>query len=581
VLFGIDIKQDGSIYFVMSSKIWFDKIFSSNSYGVSVDLVSKDKYVCGAASSSSAENFSLPKGKIISPVYRNELLKNKLNLNDGHIYVKVGQVPAELKSKQLEGNLIIVNGNNICFYSNFIDIDRNVWQLLPMGLFTDSLIQNNKAYNDSVNEFFTYSKQLQFEIPFEKGSTQFNSLYLKRFYDSLGINKYVVKKAEVRAYSSIEGSEKINRNLMNKRASIVVEELKKIQPSLTRIKVITAENWVDFFTDIEDTDYADFLTLSKIEIKQQLTDKTVLSELEEKLSKERKAIVTLYVEPKLSVSKFKEAQLLSDFKSAVESKDITKAAEIQKELVNRIIDNKLPFSFLSKLEVPQVKEFSTLLNDREVYKYLLKATTEYEALEKFLEIQKLEPNNGRLNYNICALRFFVWQNNEDSSVKKILLKEIMGLQKQNISKMLVKRMLINYNILKCEEDMLQSDYKAKDSSLNYIRTLYREISLNDEDIYSLAKYFTSYAHRDWAEEIIKPRVSQINVSEDLIFYYINLQFYNPSVYASDDFQKSLLNAINLNPKRFCNFFLPNYSGGASMQLLDYEELKGRYCETCR
>jgi hypothetical protein len=128
--------------------------------------------------------------------------------------------------------------------------------------------------------------------------------------------------------------------------------------------------------------------------------------------------------------------------------------------------------------------------------------------------------------------------------------------------------------------MVQFNYEDKDTSLYYIRTLYYEIPLHDEDNFSLAKYFTYYSHYDWAEEIILPRIDQIDVSEDLVFYFVNLQFYHPDDYKSKKFRKSLLNAINLNPKRFCDFFLPNDKGGASMQLLEYQELKEKYCETC-
>jgi hypothetical protein len=298
------------------------------------------------------------------------------------------------------------------------------------------------------------------------------------------------------------------------------------------------------------------------------------------LSKERKAIIEIYIETKSPVASKSDNQLLTDFKTAVSNKKTTKAAEIQKEILTRIMDNKLPINYLDKLEVPKTKAFSTLLSDREVYKYFLKFTTEYEALAHFLEIQKLDPKNGNINYNICALRFFMWKNGKDSTIQKILLKEILDLPGQNIDNALVKRLLINYNILKCEEDMVQFNYEDKDTSLYYIRTLYYELALNDEDIFSLAKYFTYYSHYDWAEEIILSRIDQIDVSEDLVFYFVNLQFYHPDDYKSKKFRKSLLNAINLNPKRFCDFFLPNDKGGAGMQLLEYHELKEKYCETC-
>jgi hypothetical protein len=162
------------------------------------------------------------------------------------------------------------------------------------------------------------------------------------------------------------------------------------------------------------------------------------------------------------------------------------------------------------------------------------------------------------------------------------LNDINALPRQGINNTLAQRMLINYQILKCGANMQAYNYDGKDSSLNIIRDIYGKIdSLNDEDIYSIAKYYSFYSHQDWAEEIIAPRIDKINVSEDLIFYYVNLLFFNSGSYDTDDFQKACLNAINLNPQKFCNFFLPNDKGGASMQLLDYDAIKALYCEACK
>ncbi|MEO6254321.1 MAG: hypothetical protein ABIO79_13490 [Ferruginibacter sp.] len=579
VLFGIQINTNGDIYFLMNDPVWFNKIFKNDSYGVAVDLVSKDRYSC----KTNAEEYdqSLPKGTMLLPVYRPELVNGFDELSPGNLFVKIGKVPPALMNKQIEGNLVIMNGTYICYYTNFINIDRSAWQLLPMGLFTDSLVQHNSMNTDGQNDFFTYTKKIQLDIPFEKASASFNSNYLERFYDSVELTKYNIRKIEVRAYSSIEGPEKVNADLMNRRANTIVQTLKIYQPALHRIKVLTAENWLDFFAAIEETTFSDLQSLTKVQIKQKLTDRYLLDQIEPLLSKHRKAVVTMYLETKTTNASTSDASIVSGFERSVLDKDIQKARIIQKELVERIIDNKMPLEYISRLEVPETKEFSSLLNDREVYKYLLKATSEYEALDNLLALQKLDPENGKINYNICALQFFMWQYGGDTLVQKTLLKNIHTLPKMGISNLLVKRMLINYHILKCEENMKVFNYAAKDNSLHIIHEIYTELSLNDEDIYSLAKYYVNYAHYNWAEEIIEPRIDKLDVTEDLIFYYINLQFYNSANYDTENFKKAVLNAVNLNDKRFCNFFLPYNKTGAGMQLLDYEELKTMYCEYCR
>jgi hypothetical protein len=576
VMFGFQINDNGEIYFSMSNINWFNKILKNDSYGITVDLVSKDRYKCNT----STPEFSLPKGKMLAPVYRKDLLKNNTELRSGHIFTKIGNLPAALKNKDIEGNLVIVNGNYICHYTNFLDIDRSAWKLLPMGLFTDSLV-NDQPEENSGNSFFTYSKKIPLMLPFAKSSVTFSQEELKKVADSLSLKNYRIQRIELRAYSSVEGPEKTNNDLMKKRGDAVLSALKAYSSGNSTTSLLTAENWLEFFRDIEDTKFSELGSLSKTLIKQKLTSPALAREIEPLLAKERKVIATLFVEERSASVTTSADSLLGNFNEAIRSKNIKQARNIQKALVERVTDKQIPEDYLNKLEIPEEKSFASLLNDREVYKYLLKATSEYEALDNFLTLKKLDPTNGRINYNICALQFFMWQFGGDTLIQKTLLKDLNLLISQGIDQSLVKRLLINYHILKSETQMDKLDYAAKDSSLDVILELYRQVDLSDDEIYSLAKYYTAYSHNEWAEEIIASRVDKIDASENLVFYYINLLFFQPGTYDSEGFQKAVLNAINLNRPRFCRFFSPTNKGGAGMQLLDREILKSLYCENCK
>ncbi|MFI5219471.1 MAG: hypothetical protein ACHQNT_08265 [Bacteroidia bacterium] len=577
VLFGIQINSDGEVYFAMNDKNWFDKIFKNNSYGVSVDLISKERYNCSKQTSVKA---GIPKGLMLQAKYKNALLESSSELYNNGIFTKIGNIPLSLVGKEIEGNLVILYTNKICYYTNFVDIERDMWQLLPMGFFTDTLLNEYINVEVDKDDFFLYSSKIDIEIPFTKGSSTFDFSYLKKYYNSINLSSSSIKKVEIRAYSSIEGPETVNKELMSKRAESMIVALKKYQLSIERINVITAENWLDFFKDIKGTKFENLSPLSKLEIKQKLTDAKLLSEAEPILARHRKVVAILYLENKTHFSTESDSSILKQFNKAIAAKEISNSQNILKEIANRIIDKKLPIEFIRRIEVPNSKEYSPLLNDREIYKYILKETYEYEALENLLEIRKLDSINGKLNYNICVMRFFLWQFSDDSLSKVLLPGEIENLNKQGISDILSKRMEINYYILKSEDQMRAFDYEGKDSSLNKIRIIYRHISSTDEDTYSLAKYYSFYSHFEWAQEIIEPIVGNVNINEDLLFYYLNLLFFQPDTYFTDKFKKATLNAINLNTKRFCNFFNPCDKGGASMQLLEYEEINELYCSEC-
>jgi hypothetical protein len=179
------------------------------------------------------------------------------------------------------------------------------------------------------------------------------------------------------------------------------------------------------------------------------------------------------------------------------------------------------------------------------------------------------------------LKLHEWQFAYDTLLHSTLLQEIELLSSQGIHGSLVKRMLINYNILKCEDFMRMFNYEAKDSTLAEIRDMYDSIEATDEEVYSLARYYSYYSLWGWALEIVTPRIGKINADENLVFYFINLLFYLPTEYGTENFKKASLNAINLNKDRYCKFFLPYESGGASMQLLDHTGIRNLWCQHCK
>ena len=576
VLFGFSFSPNGDIYFSMDNREWFKKIFKNASYGVSIDIISKERYACDR---SNPEEIKLPMGKMLMPVYLPDLLKNEEKLNDQLVYTKIGTLPVSLRNKEIEGNLVIVNGNQICFYTNFVNIPRSDWDLLPMGYYTDTLLTG--IDNSSFVSDLGYQKKINITIPFAKGSTVFTNDYLHKILDSAEISKFAIQKLEIRAYSSVEGTLQANTVLMNKRADAVLAAIETYQKITGGVTVITAENWIAFFRDIQNTAYQDFTSYTKQEVKTELLNSQTAKELEDILARERKVEAVIYVRKKTSFTRLENDSLVSKFNTSITKIEIDRAREYQKELAERVNDKRAPIEYLTKLEVPKSKVYADVASDHEVYKYLLKATTEYDALQNLLILQKTDPYNGHINYNISVLRFFLWENGDDTTVQNVLFKEINNLKKQGIEESLVKRMLINYYILKCQQQASVFDYTGEDKSIASIAEVLTGMKFTDEDLFSLAKYYSFYSDNERAMDLLSERVTQTDAIEDIVFYYLNLLLFYPSEYDTEEFQEVLLNAINLNPKRFCDLFRSGQQGGASMQLLEYDEIKSYYCESCK
>jgi len=146
--------------------------------------------------------------------------------------------------------------------------------------------------------------------------------------------------------------------------------------------------------------------------------------------------------------------------------------------------------------------------------------------------------------------------------------------------MLVKRLLINYNIILSELYLEQRRYGDKDFSVKYIYDAYKGLSLKDSDLLNLAKYFCHSSRFDWAEKILEPRAKSLDVSEDVLFYYLSLTIFKANNTKSAAYRVVMLNAINVNHSRFCKLFDPRDKGGVSFQLLKDSYLKNTYCENC-
>jgi len=575
VLFGIHISGDGDITFATNSVAWFHKIFNNPHMGIAADLVSRSRYNC---SSVPAET-EVTKGFVIKPVYRDELIRRADTIG-GQIQIPIGKVPPHLRNEILEGNFIIVNSGDICKYSYVIDIERDVLDLLPMGLYTDTLLQQDFANDTDTSSIILYSVKKTITIPFKKGTASFQPEDLQLLRDSLEAGRYNLRHLELRAYSSVEGPEEANRRLMKKRADAVLNAIGTIAPGKYSNTIIPAENWIEFTSDVIPV-MPRLAGMSKKNIKQLLLDRSILSQLEPTLAKHRKAVITVWLDNNTHVGDMANEALIPAFNKLVKERNIVDSRKILKEIAVRIAEDRLPDDYINKLEVPNSIEYQDLISDQAVYGFYLEQAIETEALSTLYELRKNKPEDPFLNYNICVLELVALKYNTAVDINAVNLEAaIRKLATQGIHLSLVQRMLINYHIIRSEKYMREGNYAAKDSAVEYISEAFKTLTLNDQALYSLAQFFTAYERLDLALDIIRPRVNQLDAGENIIFYFINLCFFDNEDYEGDDFANAVLNAANLNRARFCQFFQPGDRGGASFQLLESDILRKYKCDNC-
>jgi hypothetical protein len=577
VLYGISIVGE-DVYFTISNKEWLGRLIKEDDDAISADLVAKDQYACGKPAPGIN---GYAKGIFLDPVYRPALMAKIVDMGEGVVSIPIGKVPPRLKGKELEGNLAILHKGQVCMYTFFTDIPRTQWDILPMGLYVDTVV-NYMSYpeSDAIRTPLLYTKELRFTVPFGKGKATMDQARLQPLYDSLKLKDYNIQRIDIRAFSSVEGPARLNTVLQHQRARSVVMALQPFLRAGVDTHVSYGDDWVELRRDMAAAGFKDLSGLSDDEIRSRLANRSWKEKLEPLLKGHRKAVVTLWLAPAGKYEDLRHTDLVTRFNNAVAKKDIPAAITLQRDLFEQVAAGKAPDTYLDKLEIPKEKTYDILLSNREVYNLLLNRYDGKVAIQNLNDILRLSPDNGKVKYNICALSLQLWRVDTGFVQPAVLLKDIDALSAMHIPSSLTRRMLINYHIVLSEMDMARYNYAGKDSSLAYIKNNYQDIHLKDEDLLALAKYLCFYQQCEWSENLLRPRITNIDVNEDLLFYYVNLKLTSLGPDMDDLTRQVINNAIAINPKRFCRYFNPLGKGGVTFQLLDYPELRSLHCKTC-
>jgi len=574
---GFSVKQEKEkLYFQINDKQFFQQLFKKVGDGLSIDVVPKSLYDCAEAAIADTQI----RGMLLKPVYMQKLKQGLKPFGKDRYRVLVGTLPEALVSEELEFNILFLNNKNLCRYQRVYEIERYPWDLMDMGMYLDSLTYQTKKIKPTDKEsFVTKYKTFKFEIPFEKNKATYSKEDIKPMYDSLRLTDFNIKTINIRAYSSVEGSLERNIELQEQRAKSIADALQTFQEPTITTQVNSSENWVEFLNDITNTKHADLKTLSKTAIKSKLVG-NLAKELEPYLQNHRKAVITLELEKKDLYKEKSLEQLITLFNQVLEANDVEIANDIQNSIFDKLKESQSSPDILDKMNVPQQNKYARFINKNSVNKFLLKQSYLLIAYNELLKLEKLVPRDKEVKYNLVALKFTIWRHNAQPVNPEKFKRQIYQLKNYGIKQILIDRMMVNFHIIKAEQYMRKRDYTNKDRSVAYIEKNYKKFPLSDYDYLSLAQFLTYYSNHDKAVDLLDEKVRSVTVDEDLLFYYLNLTLIKSDITASSNYRTIMLNAINMNQKRFCKIFNSINDGGVTFQLLEDEYLRKTYCENC-
>lgn len=575
VQFRIITADDNVLYLETNSKQWFDNMFQGIGDGVALDIVAKDTYACDKPYAAPTQI----RGKLLQPVFTSALKKGLKSVGDNLYRTPLGKIPNSLKNKELEFNILFLNNYHLCQYYTVFNIEAYRWNILEMGMYLDAITYKDNVQLSGEEQFTLRNKKFTFIIPFEKNKAEYSPEDIRPMYDSLRLTDYNIKRIDIQAYSSVEGNLQHNIELQEQRAASIVKALQSFQKPSIETKVTSAENWVEFLNDIENTPFSSYKNLNKSTVKAKLIG-TESQKLEPILKNHRKAVILLDLEKIDRYETFTGEQLIAQFNTAIANDKLEVAKQIQNSIFQRIVGKQISPQLLNTMEIPHQLKYIDYLNDNAAIKTIVDEAYLIIARDELKKLEKIAPKNKKIKYNLAVLKFKIWRYNVEPIEEKQFLTEINGLKGLGIENYLIKRMLLNYNIIQSENFNKKRDYTSKDQSVAKVQALIKDMPFSDADYLSLAQYLAYYSNYEEAVELLNEEVNRIEVSEDLLFYYLNLTIINPDFTNLDAYRVIMLNAINIDKNRYCKLFDSNRSGGVTFQLLDNSYLKDTYCENC-
>ena len=565
--------ENGEIYFYFHDLDLFQSVLSEPGDAISLDIISRDQYNCNEGNKFYPSR--IHKGILIEPIGKSQLFKNNELKEDKELFVSLGPIPSYIDTNNVEFNLLIIKQNCLCQTIIYNSLGGENLNSLDLKFMMDTLSVSSRA--DSI------MNKLTFTIPFQRSKYQYSDLDIKPFLDSISLNRFDLKKIEIVAYSSIEGTVKGNEIIQQKRAKSILNAIKKYKLQDVETKITTKENWEGFYQSIKGSPYnAELSKLSKEDLRELINSDTLKYDLEPYLADQRKAEITLTVE-QIYMDEALFSVLPEWFEQALSKKDYYKTKVYQSVMLKNIGSGNITKEQILDVDIPSLKETLPLLNNKLALRWYTAKDGNKDSLNLYLfnkieNLLSIDENNSFLRYNKSVLRLLLWSNDYNREKNpKLVLREIKQLASSNIQAWMINRLVLNYNIISADYFYDNKLFPEREKALINVKKALLSSNLDRDQSFRIANYFMFQLRIDWAIDIMKPFAIKKNIDEEFLFTFLTVAIYNKEKVSQKEYEALMVRAKELNKERFCQLFgTPNMS----FQLLKDIPVKTLYCETC-
>jgi len=577
---GLYIK-DGKVYLEYDNLRMLRKIVRGSRDGLAVDIVQRKQYACGGANI--VDNNLVNRGIMLKKMWSPKMVKHNLITDKKLKKKKIKVVLAKKLPKgfdpdntDYELNLLIIKSKRVCCAVNHTpDVKGNVEYRKHLAWLADTISDSSGVMYKPVAE----TNELVFKIPFQRSKYDYNPADIEPFINKLNEPDFIINSLSITAYSSIEGSDAVNKKLQKKRAGSIVEALKSRQEQSLKPTIKTGYNWDDFVRDLQGTEYENLTTMSLSEAQKYIRTHHLTKKMEPYLEKHRYALIKLKITYDISTIQKEQKYVVSRFNKAIENNDYKTALQIQKYIFKKVVNKEYDSSAVIGQIIPETKATAGLaMNKLWLEQYLKLGKDSY--CQKINLLHNLAPENYYISYNDIYCR--ILNNNvPNDSVDGIQsrIDAFYGAPLDYIGQKPVDALNIELQLLLIQNndttDEISDFVTARLEKLKKIL----KIGGNDDwtNALKLSSYFVEISDYDFSAKLLEPFIYYDDVNEDLLFKYIDLSSYSDGRVFSNRFYYAMKKAQQLNPKRFCQLITDKH---LSFQIFRNTLVKELYCKKC-
>lgn len=563
--------EGNTIYFETNNIKTIKKLVGKKKDGLAVDIIQKDQFAC--AYPNIINHSLINTGILTKRIYSKKLFKNNLadiETNPKAFKVQLGVIPEELND-EYELNLVIIKNKSVC------SIVPESFVIQTTGTYTRNI--NLLADTVTVNSKFNYkpvadSMDLCFKIPFENKKYAYKAEDIEPFLKLLNEPAFLIYDLKITAYSSIEGSDKENGILQQKRAESIIKALKDRQNQIMDTEIITAYNWKDFQRDIKKTQHNILASMTMEEAQEYIRNYKLNKELEPILKNHRYAKIDMKVTYDIS-GENEQPFVIRKFNNAIIAEDRILALSIEKYIMKQVLNYKYKPQVFEQLQIPDKKQYAGMLMNKYWILYFTKQMSKKDFALKVEELNELNPRNEYIAFNNLFLK--VTQPKVNIADASIIQTKIDQLYYTPLRKKTVDGLNIKYQFKLINYADSVGDIKLKAECIDRIKGI---VDIREETLpnsLKLAELFIENADYPFAIKTLEPWIYHPNANENLFYTYVSLCSRYEMRMHTQKFNYAMKRAQELNPKRYCNLFDGNHF---SLKVLENKEIKESYCKYC-